>query len=209
MQSSKTSYQRNAKKIAEVKKRIDDAGIKEWNAIKGENPELEKLLGVKIQNICYKRRAAGFSKIVPAIMERLLWVGWERKTQKEILEDVKNEFLEHKIFPNIWHKEMTKWERKRVETLLECNGHRDLSIKGCKTLSDIKKKLVVARQKKGVARNIKAAVSIGKDMVVVGKISYPITQKKSGKHMYPSIRVTVKGKRVWQRVDVLRELLNG
>ena len=83
-----------------------------------------------------------------------------------------------------------------------------ISIQGCKSLSDIKKKLKLETQLKEPEQIFNRKITITADSVIIGKKIYPITNRTANKYEYPSIRVTLSnGKRQWLKLDTLRALL--
>jgi len=200
-------YAEKAKICAELKKVADDAvklAEKQWKA---DNPQYADQYSIKSSNIAVPKGKKGYSKVYLKIAEQMLWRDNLGKTQKAILENVQKDFSEFNINASVWQKELPKWMIGQIKPLIESNSPVALNIRGCKSLSAIKKRLDTELAKNQAVRNIKADIAISKSTIVVGKLTYPVTMKKSGKYNYPSIRVDVGGKRTWLRVDILEAVL--
>jgi len=204
-QNKHTTYDDNANKIAEVRKLMDDASKREWEKWKAANPGLAEKFGYKTQNLCYRRRPSGFSKVIPRIVELMLQNRGEsaRKTQKEILATIQKELPLLNILPNIWTKPFQRWERDKVQ--LKVKDVMNTSITGCKTLSSVRKLIVATLDARSAKRVFKRPVAITENAVLVGKKTYTIEIHSSGKHQYSSIRVGKK--RNWLKIELLREFL--
>lgn len=202
------SYKDVGKKLADAERYAENAAKNAWKEYVSQNPELTNNAGIKVGINCFVKRPAGFSKVVPAIAERLMWKGWCERTQLDILKEVKPLFPEQKLLPNIWTKKFTKWERDRVKTLVTSNASKPISLQGCDTLSELKKRISAANKLAGADQVIKATISITKDAVVVNKKEYPIEKIKSEGYEYNRIRITVGAKRQWLRLDTLLAFLD-
>ena len=134
------TYAEHGQQMRSIQKRLEDAQAKELALIYDENPDL-KLYRVKAPVHVYKAPPEGSSKIIPKIVEHMLRRGATKKTNKAILEQVRPQFPNHKINANIWHRPLQRWDYAAINILIKDRIGGDFSVKGCKTLSDIRKLL--------------------------------------------------------------------
>ena len=169
------------------------------------NPEASKL-GYIHQGRAYEKKP-GFGSVVPKIVDYMVLLGRAKLTQKTILHEVRKSLPNQVIQDNIWSRPLRRNELNKAQERITGNMTRPISVDGCKTLSDIKKKLKASLTVKDAAFTAKVAIAIDVSTVVIGKNVYPIQKRKvgKGKYEYPSIRIGTGNKRQWVRVDLLRE----
>lgn len=195
-------------KIVLLKERIDAAIDAELEATGKEHPDLLTTVGFKRQNIYYKKRPPGFSKVMPDIVVEMLLPGGIKKTQQQIIDSVGMRHPLQDIKRSIWTRPLQSYEKKMIETKMRGNMRSSMDISDCKTLAQIRRKLIrYFNRQEGKPYAFKAKFEINKDLVVVNSKLFPITWRKSGDKTYPCIRVSVKDKRHWLRVDVLSKML--
>ncbi|MEZ5919096.1 MAG: hypothetical protein R3D66_04035 [Alphaproteobacteria bacterium] len=157
---SKTSYIESGKKSKEIEAKINERVRSLWADMIKEDPELEAKYKIHAMNVCYHKRSAGAWRIVPKIAECLLWKGYAEKTQKAILEKVREELPNQIIHDNIWSRELSRKELGRVEKAIKGNMVKPIDIKGCRTLSQIKKRLVAANRDESEVYTFKTTIKV-------------------------------------------------
>lgn len=194
---------------ARIDKAAEAAAQAELERICSENPNMGAFT-VRVDNKVYPKFQDGFSRVVPAIADRLTWNGWADKTQKEILENVQQALsLSGTISKGVWQYQLSSPLMRRIKHKLSNSSLPTVNLHGCKTLSDVKRAIQAADKQANASQNYKATVSISPDAVVINGTTYPIQMRPVGDYEYPSIRPTVDGKRAWVRVAHLIALLNG
>jgi hypothetical protein len=171
------------------------------------NPDAAKLRYVH-QGHAYENKP-GFGSVVPKIVDYMVILGRAKLTQKAILDEVRKNLPNQVIQNNIWSMPLKRSVLNKAQERITGNMTRPISVDGCKTLSDIKKKLRASLTVKNAVFTAKVTIAIDADNVVIGKNVYPIQKRQAGKgkYEYPSIRIGTGNKRQWVRVDLLREAL--
>jgi hypothetical protein len=196
-----------AKLRSELHAAVLQAGkLAEKNFI-SNNPAASKM-GYIHQGHAYEKKQ-GFGSVVPKIVDYMVILGRAKLTQKTILDEVRKNLPNQVIQDNIWSKPLRRKELKKAQERITGNMSPPISVDGCKTLSDIKKKVKASLTVKDAVFTAKVTVAINTDTVVIGKNVYPIQKRKAGgrKYEYPSIRIGTGAKRQWVRVDLLRGAL--
>jgi hypothetical protein len=181
-------YAQTGEQMRKFSKYMDDA-IK--SAIK-QYPDVNTgagKLGYTHNGHAYVKKP-GSAKVVPAIMSWLVAKGGADRTQKAILDDVRKELPNQDIQDNVWFKELKGWQLKKLQEKIYMSRKFEeyVEIKGCKTLSDIKKRLKVSTNIIEADYNAKANVSVKGDNLVVGKKTYLISDRKSGIYTYQLVK---------------------
>ena len=194
-----------AKLRSELHAAVTEAGKLAAKAFIGSHPEASKLRYIH-QGHAYENKP-GFGVVVPKIVDYMVLLGRAKLTQKAILDEVRKSLPHQVIQNNIWSKKLRRGELTKLQTRITGSMAHPISIDGCKTLSDIKKKLKASLTVKDAVFTAKVTIAIDADNVVIGKNVYPIQKRKAGKgkYEYPSIRIGTGDKRQWVRVDLLKE----
>lgn len=203
------TYSDVAKQMTLYEERVESAIKREVEKIKKEDPEFSNTYGMRNNVSCYKKRPKGYyKKVIDNIMMYLLMEGGVDRTQKDILQDVRDRLPEfEKILDNVWQKPLQKWEIEQVTRIIDGNMKQPLDIKGCHKLSEIRKRLKIKAMGDSKRFTFRPTIKINKDTVSIGKNIYQIEMRAVGAYTYPCIRLTIKGKRVWFRMDYLVEFL--
>lgn len=195
-------------KLTELQKAVNkaaaDAG-KDWLI---RNPDCNDL-AVKPMNIAYVRRKGATTKVITEIASRMMNPANKDKTQAEILRDIQPQFPEITLHANLWQNELSPGLWRKVEAIVQNGLRKPVSLRGCKTLSKIRKKVQAAQQVAAGARTFKTEITFtNARTVIIGNKSYPIVMRGSEGAEYPCIRINVKDKgRCWLRVDALAAAL--
>jgi hypothetical protein len=202
-------YAKEAKLRAEVEQKCNEVVRETFNKLAKENPSLA-MFGFIAQNRLYQKRPPGFSKIVPAIADRLSWQGQAHRTQADILADIQAAFPGYpNISANIWARELQSHVLKKIRQQFQSSFYHSVDLKDCKSLAQIKKAVLAADKTANAKHSFRVTVAIATDALVVNDVTYPIINHTSGRYAYPSVRVTVDGKRPWVQVAHLIALLKG
>jgi hypothetical protein len=197
------AYAAKQEKLAELQKVANAAtrkATREWRAKNPEHADLD----VKVMNFSYVRNKKAVSKAILEIAQRMTWPSNADKKQVEIVRDVQPLFPELNLRPTIWQKALSQSMMKKVEPVINGNLPKAISLKGCNTLSKIRKKIKTARHAAaGAPHTFKATITFSREAVVIGKASYKLEMRTSKGHKYPCIRVPVRGTRCWVRMDGL------
>lgn len=172
--------------------------LQQW---KSNNPDLAKDYTPRISIVCRPKGQAGASKIIPMLGERIFYRSNEGKSRAEITAQVQKELPELKVHAALWNRPLQGWEKKSIAM------NSPFSITKCKTLSDIYRRQQMELATKAAIREYKPKISINKETLTIGQEVYPIQQRRHGKNSSKSIRVKVRGKDQWIRVDALVCLL--
>ena len=212
MNKNKTPQQQQYKlkkdAISNLQDYVDAAAksaVERWKTQHPEYPDLS----VKPMNRVYVKNKAGITRAIIHIARILPLMENLSKTQAAILKEVQEGFPESKLSANIWNKPLNAAVLKNVEqAVLGNRGDIPINLKGCNTLSSIRKRI-----KKSYTINVtknykfKADITFTAAAVFLGNVSYPLVMRKSGNSSYPCIRVNTKDKRVWVRADALVAML--
>lgn len=190
----------------ELEQKIVQAQLTALREAQNHNPAFQRFgLNARVQ--LFRKRPAGFTKVIPKIVDVLLWTGrWER-TQAEVLEEALSFLPGHSVSANIWTKKLSPSALKRVRERIRGNAP-NVDIKGCTTLSQIKKAITAQKKNASNDKSAKVSITFAPDSVVINNTVHPICNGKSGEHTYSRVRVNVDGKRQWIRVDALQALLS-
>lgn len=162
-----------------------------------------KDIGVKFLTTTYVKKPAGHTKkLIQKIVTELAGEN-ASLTQKKILEIIQPHFGEEKLYPNIWQKKLEPWAINLVKSTLG----DETNITGCKTLSDIKKRMIEKLGSQTGSKTYKVTITITRKVITVGKKLYPVTVRGTGKYKYPCIRVTFGNKRHWLPIATLGGLV--
>lgn len=201
------AYATKAKHRSEYEKALNKEMAKVAKTLQDENPEFEGFK-VKPNNAVYIPSRKDTGKIITALTQGILLDRTNKKTQAAILRDVQTQFPESTLYSSIWYKPLSAGLWKKVETLIVGNMSNPISIRGCKTLSEVYKKIKANRERDAAIKTFKAEIVISKDAVIVGNKTYTTSYRTSNGHKYPCIRVKGRDdKRGWLRVDRLIALL--
>ena len=188
-------FAKKRKKLTELQKTADAAArnaVKEWLS---NNPDYSDL-DVKVQNFSYVRNKKGVSKAIIAIAQRITWPSNVDKKQIDILKDIQPLFPDLELKPTIWQKKITGKLLQTVHIQINGNMTKPVNLKGCNTLSAIKKRVkAVLKAIGGKAYTFKPTVTFTPDVVIIGNKSYPIIKKVAKGLTYPSIKVPLGGRR--------------
>lgn len=197
------AYAEKREKLTELRKAANKAAseaARQWIA---DNPDY-KDLAVKPLNISYIKNKKGMTKAIIEIAKRMTWPSNAQRKQIDIVRDVQEMFPELNLRPNIWQKALHPAVVKKVHEVVNGNIPKPINLKGCNTLSKIKKKIKTARDAAaGGPHTFKPVIKISGEAVVINSTSYPLIMRESKGQTYPCIRVSVKGKRCWVRMDGL------
>jgi hypothetical protein len=200
-------YQRVRQKKDDLQKVVNEAAKyaeREWLA---RNPDY-KDLAVKRMNIAYVKNKKGVSKGIIEIAKWLPLPGYAYKTNVEILQEMAKVFPQYELTPNVWSKTLSPGMLKRVYEAVRCNSNKPYNLKGCKTLSKIKKRIKAFHDSEADKPYIfKPTIVVTGETVVINNTSYPLIVRQAKGVEYLCIRVPVKGKRCWLRVDALITVL--
>ncbi|MGH1399176.1 MAG: hypothetical protein ACRBCT_08180 [Alphaproteobacteria bacterium] len=186
-------------------KEAQDSAIRIFEA---EKPALAKLVSSRTTNIVYKKRPKGYTKIIPDMIALMIEDDNIDKTQKQVIEDVSADHPKQDIAQSIWSKDLQKYEIDAIKKQLEKDGLPEDIVKGCKKLSQIRQKLKDhLYEEREKTREFKTNISVNKKRVVIGKKSYPVVFRNSKNKKYPCIRINLRDKRYWLRIDVLTKAL--
>lgn len=201
------AYLDQSKDMAYIHTRLLKAQKQELERIHNELPKFKKYKA-KPQTIVYKAGQAGASKIVPKLMEHILMKGAGKKTNIEIVREVRPLFPEHNIPDNVMNKPLQRWDVDAIKELMAAKMKEPVNIKGCKTLSQIRKKIKLDKQIAKRVLSYKPVITVNRKSFVINGKAYPIELHETGKYQYLRIRIDVDGKRTPLRLDALLELLD-
>lgn len=152
-----------------------EAAMREWvNA----DPANRGALGIKAMNFAYKKGGVGFFKIVPAIVDALVMPRGLDKTQTQILAEIQTDFPQSKLNMNLWNRPLSPSARTKAQSRIDGNMATPISIRDCKTLAEIRKKLMLKAQPKSRAYTFKPTITFTKDKLIVGKKVYSYSKGK-------------------------------
>ena len=170
-----------------------------------ERPDLAKLVKSHVNPVVYEKRAKGYGKIIPDLVELMLTPENLMLTQLALLEEVRLKHPKQKISLNVWHKKLQPYEKKAIKKALVKNDLSEDLMKGCEKLSQLKKAIKIDlsnKMEKKLTFNPKITIH-PKTLIIDGRV-YPII--KRGKNNHRSVSVRYKNKQVWLRVDALAKL---
>lgn len=177
-------------------------------AFKKENPKAIDFNSIDKHILVVNKANKGinYPKLYAAIMDCLLSRGQQFKSQKSIREHLEKTKGFKGLNDNLW-----SWPLKRYAlTAIRKRAKQDplnISLKGCKTLSDVRKAINVAFAKEESVQTIKVHVSLAKESLVISGNSYKIFECTTNTDSYKRVRVNnSEGKRFWVRVDALNAL---
>lgn len=199
-------FEKNREAMDQLNKHMIESN---QNAIKDfyeKNPQYKKLIGYVPNGHAYVRKA-GSHVILETMMRFVAYPNGLAKSKKQILEDVKKEhpkFIDS-INYNAWYRKLKPAQWKKMQKIIQGSHVKSVSIRGCTTLSEIRKKLITESIKRSPKFTATKTITIDNDNVVIGKKLYSISTRVSKGKEYPSIRVGAK--RTLINVTALRELL--
>lgn len=191
-----------AKIIAKVK----DAANQAANRFILEHPEA-KGLSCKFSAKVYaeKNVKINYSLIFTQMLDCILNHIEKPKTQKAVLDSVKQSSGIHELNANIWNMPLKRFMKTQLRERLKNHGVQ-ISLAGCSSMSDIRKAIDTYYAKKQAVHKLKLDLAITPKELIVNGTSHTITTRPSGAYKYRSVRLFVNGKRTWLKIDVLKEL---
>lgn len=192
-----------------LKKVMDAAALEAGRKYLEANPDCNDL-AFKPNNIVAIRRKRGTTKAILEIAKRMMYRDNENRTQAAILRDVQPDFSEIALHNGLWSRELPAYLVRKIEPIVNDTLEKRISLRGCKTLSQIRKKVKVSQQKSAGARSFKPEIIItAEPAIIIGKTHYSVTLRGSGEKQHPYIRVPLlNGKdRCWLRADGLAAAL--
>ncbi|MCE9506943.1 MAG: hypothetical protein K8R48_01315 [Alphaproteobacteria bacterium] len=201
------AYTKKKEKLTALRKAANEGAtekVKEWHK---QNPGNEDL-AVKPLNAAFVRNPPGFTKAILRIADVMVFDKTGKKKQNEIVREIQPQFPDFELRPTIWQKKLHPAVVEKVAARIQGNMASPIDLHGCKTLSGFRKRLKAHNRVAMAVHTFKGKISISKEAVVVaGAKEYPVEKRGSGGRTYPAIRVTVKNKRQWIRLDALAFLL--
>lgn len=197
---------KTTKQIKEYKDLLEKKVKQAQKDLKVERPDLYDVVAAKVPVIAYKRRPTGFSKVIPDIALCMIMTFQDslNLTKKKLIDDVGKRHPKQNVTTSLLYRELQSYEKKEIEKKMRCSGIYDFKFSSYKNLSELHNQLkIYFHLKEEKPRKFKANISIHKDLVVIGKKAYPVTFRGSKNKEYPCIRVNIKSKRHWIRVDAL------
>jgi len=196
----------NSKQLEQFNQHMADVVKNGISQFQNQHPDSGKKLGYTYQGHAYVRKP-GTHQILSAIMRLVAYPGGLNKTKKEILDEVKTQLPQHRdsVNYNVWYRKLKPAQWTKMQQVISGNLAKPVSIKGCKTLSDIRNKLIAESAKRAASFTTTVTVTIDVKTVVIGEEIYAISVRKSKGKEYPSIRVGKK--RMFINVTALREAL--
>lgn len=179
------------------------------NKAKISEPKLFDGLVSITQVKTYKKKPTGYSKVsLEAVKLMLMRDGLDR-TQRSIADELAAKHKDLGITARIFQRPLPSYEWQAIQTRVRGDLGETGDVRGCKTLSEVRKKLISIKQKTKIEKEYNKKICITKDAVIIGKLNYPIETKGAGKYKYSVIRVAVGDKRQAIRLDALGVLLAG
>lgn len=157
-----------------------------------------------------KRAAPGSGKVIPALLQRLLWTDGVTMTQTELIQAIQPQFLQYKIPNSIWKREIQPYQWVIINRWIPNASNPDvrtLSTRGCKTLADIRNKIKIIHANQTKNEEFKVAISFTKDTLKIGNQTYSITESQSKGKTYRKARIACDGERHSINIDALIALL--
>lgn len=204
-----SAYEKTAKEMQDFGSFMADGIQALQKQYYAKKPELKTTLGYTFQGRAYAKRP-GSAAVKPAILRNLLYKGGLQKTKTAILEAVRIDLPKQAphIHDNIWYQPIKGAMWKRLQTVIDGNSRVPISIKGCKTLDDIRDRLIAAAATESADFAAKVSITMDKDTVVIGKQIYKIIAKEAKGKTYSVIRTTKNGKKHELSIPALRAFLS-
>lgn len=202
-------YADKAAKRDALKKVMNDAALEAGRKHLEANPDYNDL-AFKPNNTVYIRRKRGTTKAILEVAKRMMYRDNENRTQTAILQDVQPDFPEITLHNALWSRELPAYLVRKIEPIVNDVLRKPISLRGCKTLSQIRKKAKVSQQKSAGAQSFKPEIIItAEPAIIIGKTHYPVTMRGSGEKQHPYIRVPLLDgeERCWLRADGLEAAL--
>ncbi|MDD3021337.1 MAG: hypothetical protein PHX61_10255 [Alphaproteobacteria bacterium] len=193
-------------KIEEIGKQGAEEAL---SKAKVSDPKLFDGLVSVTQVKAYKKKPKGYSKVSLEAVKLILMCDGLNRTQKSIADELAAKHHEFGITPRIWQRPLPNYEWKAIQTRVRGDLGEKGDVSGCKTLSEVRKRLISINRQVRVENEFNKKIFITKDSVIIGKATYPIESKGAGKYKYSVIRVAVGGKRQAIRLDALEALFAG
>lgn len=202
-----------AQQLEELKRQHEELAREAVNVVNREfaakYPDYAKKHGLTFDGHVHTRKP-GAHIIPPKFLERMLLKGLH-KSKAQIVREVQKlvpTAQQENVHYSLWYKKLTSRQWAKMQQLISTNSVHYVSIKGCKTLDEIRDKLIAAEIKRNPTFEAKAQIVIGNAKVTVGKKAYSIIKNPAKGKTYPIIKVMVNGKQASIRVDALRALLS-
>lgn len=196
-------YASKKEKVAELRKVANQAALKAAKEWVTKNPDYADLK-IKPANIAYIQRKGETTKALIELAQRMTYPSNRDKTQANILQDVQSMFPGTQLYNSLWQKPLPPSLLRKILPKVNNNLPKPINLQGCKTLSQIRKKVQASQQIATGKRSFKVQITFTNESVIIGKESYPLEMRSSNY----CIRITLKnGKRCWVRVDGLAAVL--
>lgn len=203
--SGRQQFVEEAEQRLRLEKELSRIQMAAFQEVLDRNPEFRKF-GLDARVRVFRKRPAGFTQVIPKIVEVLTWTGRSERTQAAVLQEALSKLSGQSVSANIWTRKLSPSSLRRAkEKIRGLAPHID--IKGCTTLSEIKKAITAQKKASSNDKSAKVCITITSDSVVINNTVLPIFIGKSGEHTYSRVRVNVGNKRQWIRVDALQALL--
>lgn len=196
------TYTDHQKTMFKIQEDLNSMVTKAWSEKSRNYPELQEYK-ITVNNFLTKKAPQEKHRAFKKLVEHMLYKGGPAKTQVQLIAEVQSSFPTYIINPNIFHSVFTKYQKAYVKTWVDSNGG-GVKVSRCNTLSAVQKKLHAAVIKSSSEVLVSVAIAFTPTEVLVGKDTYTVSDHNG----YPSIRVTLNGKRTFVRVDVLRTLFD-
>ncbi|MBN8521911.1 MAG: hypothetical protein J0L77_08475 [Alphaproteobacteria bacterium] len=173
------NYALKKEKLDDLRKAANKGSMEAVKAWKALNPDCVDL-AVKPLNFAYIKRKDSTTKAIIAVANAMMRPSNEGKTQAGILKEVQNQFPETPLYDSLWQRQLSPGLLRRIEIIVNDPLPKPISLKGCKTLSQIRKKLDTSREITKGARSFKVKITFTGKTVLIGKKIYNLEKRSSG-----------------------------
>lgn len=207
-----TPQQREYKKTSDNKKNfqrlVNQAAAATAAQLSKSRPEFASF-AVKPLNVAYIRGKSKSGKVIQELAKITCEDATGNKTKASLVQAIQPQFPEYSIPANIWSRQLSPALFRKIEDIVQSGLFYKVSIRGCKTLAEVKDKLKASIKMEAAVKTYKPKVAVSRDSVVVNDVVYPVAQRNPKDKTSLAVRVTVAGKkRQWIRLDALVTLLS-
>ena len=170
------------------------------------NPELIGL-GMKFSSRAYleKSTKVNYTLVFMHILDCIVDSRAGNKTQKAILDSVKQTTNFPEISPNIWTLPLKKFMKAKLRDRLEAYK-LPTSLAEQPHMAAIRKAMGTYYASMQAVHKIKVDIAITPEDIIINGTRHPICKSSVGKYQYSRIRLPMPSKRAWLNIDELKVL---
>lgn len=187
MTKQQDEYARKNRDLQEYQKAVNKAAKEAAKLIRDADPRY-KDFGAIPMVVAHVRSPAGKNKALMRLVDLIMEDKTCEKTNTELLAKVQKEFSDTPLSASLWSQKRKGYFIKDIQKRINGNMQNPISVEGCKSLSDVRRRFKVAYL--GNSRTItrKATFIFSKDAVVVNGKPHSFVRKSAKGKSYKIIR---------------------